>query len=345
MAESFYDVFRAVRIHEVHSGEPYSELAFKTLRLAFLFLRKIQFAEPVDRCDRLNQGRYLPGYLGDRSLNLSYELEEGRHGTEGDRMCCDARNSPCEGRDVASREAQLDHGAGEEVVVVTVDCLLLEVVLEFSEGAYGMACIFHRGDQGPVLDVLLDMGLDAAVGGADLAGETAHALDVASAEDEGYGHDDDYYGGETPVERAEEYEGRGELDGSGEQSGHRAGEGVRDAGNVSFETVEHVSRMEGFLAGPAAFHDLDEVAVSDGVAYADVSACLEVADDDVEEDLGQCACSHEDDERHEPALCAACRYIDQMLADPHMEHGHGYRQYADETDQYDAGAEARRCLP
>mgnify|MGYP006923194047 CR=1 FL=1 len=208
-----------------------------------------------------------------------------------------------------------------------------------------MVGVFKGGDQGPVLDVLLDMGLDAAVGGADLSGETSHALDVASAEDEGYGHDDDYDGSETPVERAEEYEGRGELDGSGEQSGHRAGEGVRDAGNVSFETVEHVPRMEGFLAGPSALHDLDEVAVSDGVAYADVSACLEVADDYVEEDLGQCACSHEDDERHEPAFCAARRDIDQMLADPHMEHGHGYRQYADETDQYDAGAEACRCLP
>ena len=30
------------------------------------------------------QGRDLLGYLGDRALDLSDELEEGRHRTEGD---------------------------------------------------------------------------------------------------------------------------------------------------------------------------------------------------------------------------------------------------------------------
>ena len=67
-----------------------------------------------------------------------------------------------------------------------------------------MVGVFKGGDQGPVLDVLLHVGLDAAVGLADLAGEASHALDVCPAEEEGYRHDDDYYCGEAPVHGAEE---------------------------------------------------------------------------------------------------------------------------------------------
>lgn len=173
----------------------------------------------------------------------------------------DARDSPREGRDVAGRKAQLDDRAGEEIIAVPVDGLLLEVVLELPEGAYRMAGILHRGYECPVLDVFLDMGLDAAVSAADLSRKPAHALDVAAAEEEGYGHDHDHYGGETPVEVAEEEEGGGELDGSREQRRHRAGKGVGHTGDIAFQAVQHVARVQGLLARPPALHDLDEVAV------------------------------------------------------------------------------------
>ena len=81
----------------------------------------------------------LAGHLGDRSLDLSYELEEGCHGSEGDGARCYACDSPREGDDVAGREAELDYAAREEVVVVAGDGLSLEVVLVVSEGVDRMA--------------------------------------------------------------------------------------------------------------------------------------------------------------------------------------------------------------
>ena len=82
----------------------------------------------------MDQGRDLLGYLGDRTLDLSDELEEGCHRTEGDGLCCDAGDSPGEGCDVACGEAEGDHRTGEEVVVVPVDGLLLEAFLVSFKG-------------------------------------------------------------------------------------------------------------------------------------------------------------------------------------------------------------------
>ena len=48
IAESFDHIDSAVRIPEIHIREPYSKLACETHGLAFLFLRKIQLAQPVD---------------------------------------------------------------------------------------------------------------------------------------------------------------------------------------------------------------------------------------------------------------------------------------------------------
>ena len=70
-----------------------------------------------------------------------------------------------------------------------------------------------------------------------------------------------------------------------------------------------------------------------------------MADDDIEEDLSQGAGRHQDDVGSQTALGAACRYVDEMLADPHMQHGHGNGKHADHPHQDDAGAEPGRCLP
>ena len=70
-----------------------------------------------------------------------------------------------------------------------------------------------------------------------------------------------------------------------------------------------------------------------------------MADDDIEEDLSQGAGRHQDDVGSQTALGAACRYVDEMLADPHMEHGHCNGNHAHQTDRHDAHAEACRCLP
>lgn len=97
VAEPFEDVPVAVRIGKGYVAEAYAELAVEADRFAFFFLRKVEFAEAVDRGDRMHEGRYLLGYLGDRSLDLSHELEEGGHGSEGDCSGCDACDSPREG--------------------------------------------------------------------------------------------------------------------------------------------------------------------------------------------------------------------------------------------------------
>lgn len=78
-----------------------------------------------------------------------------------------------------------------------------------------------------MLDVFLEVGVDSAVGGADVVGQSAHAVDIRSAEQEGCRHDEDHDKGETPVHGAEEEEGGSELNDCGDDCGHRAGEGVR----------------------------------------------------------------------------------------------------------------------
>ena len=77
-----------------------------------------------------------------------------------------------------------------------------------------------------MLDVFLDVGLDAAVCLAEFACEAAHSLDVTAAEKERYRHYQDYYRSESPVHRAEEKEGCKELDGSGDDGRNCACERV-----------------------------------------------------------------------------------------------------------------------
>ena len=83
VGEAFDDVSVAVRIAEGDVFEADSELSFESDRLAFFFLREVELAEAVNGGYRVNQRRYLLGYLGDRALDLADELEEGGHGTEG----------------------------------------------------------------------------------------------------------------------------------------------------------------------------------------------------------------------------------------------------------------------
>ena len=71
IGEAVDDFFSAVRIGEVHIGEAEAELAVEPYRIAFFFLRKVEFTESVDGCERMYQGRDLLGYLGDRTLDLS----------------------------------------------------------------------------------------------------------------------------------------------------------------------------------------------------------------------------------------------------------------------------------
>ena len=83
MAESFDGLALAVRVGEVDVCEAYAYLSFELDRFAALFLREFEFAESVDGCDCVDSCGELAGHLGDRSLDLSYELEEGCHGSEG----------------------------------------------------------------------------------------------------------------------------------------------------------------------------------------------------------------------------------------------------------------------
>lgn len=85
-----------------------------------------------------------------------------------------------------------------------------------------------------MLDVLLDVGLDAAVCASDLSCEPAHALDVAAAEKEGERHDQEDYKGKSPVHRAEEYDCRQKLDYGRYEGGNGPCEGVGDSRDVSF---------------------------------------------------------------------------------------------------------------
>ena len=76
--------------------------------------------------------------------------------------------------------------------------------------------------------------------------------------------------------------------------------------------------------------------MSQGVAKGDLGLDLDLADDDREEDLRQCAGCKDNDEGHKIAFCIMRRYVYQSFADPHVQHCHGNRHCADETDAEDA---------
>ena len=78
-----------------------------------------------------------------------------------------------------------------------------------------------------MLDVFLKVGVDLAVGGADVVCEPAHAVDVGTAEQEGHRHDQKDDEREAPVHGSEEKKGCDELDGCRYDGGQRAREGVR----------------------------------------------------------------------------------------------------------------------
>ena len=196
-----------------------------------------------------------------------------------------------------------------------------------------------------MLDVLLDVGLDAAVCVSDLSCEPAHALDVAAAEKEGERHDQEDYKGESPVHRAKEYYCSEKLDYGRYEGGNGPCEGVGDSRDVSFETVEHVSGVEGFFAGPAAFHDLDEVAVADVVADADVGLGLKVRYDDVEDYLGEGTSDEQEDERGEGTMDGSGRYVHESLGYPDVGHRDGYGKDADDSDGGYAEPVSSRCAP
>lgn len=94
VGESFDNVSVAVRVAEGDVFEADSELSFESDRLAFFFLREVELTETVDGGYRVDQRRYLLGYLGDRALDLADELEEGGHGTEGYGVGCNADDAP-----------------------------------------------------------------------------------------------------------------------------------------------------------------------------------------------------------------------------------------------------------
>ena len=94
VGEAFDDVSVAVRVAEGYVFEADSELSFESDRFAFFFLREVELAEAVDGGYRVDQRRYLLGYLGDRTLDLADELEEGGHGTEGYGVGCNADDAP-----------------------------------------------------------------------------------------------------------------------------------------------------------------------------------------------------------------------------------------------------------
>ena len=188
-----------------------------------------------------------------------------------------------------------------------------------------------------MLDVFLEVGVDLAVGGPDVVGEPAHAVDVCTAEEEGHRHDQEDYEGESPVHGSEEDEGCDKLDGCRYDGGQGTREGVRHFGDVAVETAEHVSGMECFLTKPAAFHDLGEVPVSQGVSHGYVGPCLETADHYGEEYLEDRAGCEDCDMDIEVAVGGIGRDVDKSLADPYVYHRHCDRHGADEGDGKDAG--------
>ena len=88
-----------------------------------------------------------------------------------------------------------------------------------------------------MLDVFLEVGVDPAVGGADVVGQTAHSVDVCPAEQEGCRHDEDHDKGETPVHGAEEEEGCEELERCCYDCRHSARERVSYLGYISVESA------------------------------------------------------------------------------------------------------------
>ena len=279
------------------------------------------------------------------ALNLRHELQEGGHQAEGDGALVETEHTPEEGDDIASREAYLHHAAREEAEVVAVEYLLLEVVLKTVETPGDMGGVLEGGHEGAVLQILLQVGLHAAVGAADLAGEAAHLVEVGFAEQQGHGHHKEQDAGQTEVEHAEEAEGGGKLQGGDKGGGHRAADGVGDGVDIVLETVEEVAAVELLASVPTALHQVGEEALAKLVAQTDLGGDTEqIVGSGEQEFAEQTAHEQQDIGRHAAGVTAGGN-VDQNLAEPDEREGTDDVEQTGEAAEEDAQAAAVRDVP
>ena len=198
--------------------------------------------------------------------------------------------------------------------------LFLQFVLQRVEPFPRVVSMFHRGNECPVLDVLLNVALHAAVRVLDVPGQPAEFPETAFAQYQCDRHDEKYCQCKSVVDFRDEISGENQLDKSTGDFGNRIAYCFRDFSNVIHQSVQQVARVHFFLAGPFPGHDPSEKPASD-IA----TECYLALGFDSRACYGQCllqqyAPSEYKCESQNPSFRVTGRNVDQMLAYPDKEH-------------------------
>ena len=142
-----------------------------------------------------------------------------------------------------------------------------------------------------MLETLLQVTLDLALGLPDAAGHLPQAADENPAEQDEKRGDQHQQCGEPPVHRAQEHDGGDHLDHGGEYLRNIGHDDVRDRAHVGLEAVHGVTRMALLLSQPFGIQEVGVEAFPDDEVHLGVGQVLhphvDGGEDQPEDDDGE----------------------------------------------------------
>ena len=163
-----------------------------------------------------------------------------------------------------------------------------------------------------MLEALLEVALDLALGLPDAAGHLPQAADENLAEQDEQRGDEHQQRGEPPFHRAEEDDGGDHLERRGEDLRDVGDDDVRDGAHVGFEAVHGVAGVPLLLPQPFGIEQVGVEALPDDEVHLGVREVFhpdtdggdhEAEDDDAEDDgrpQAQAACHGAGGDVHQP---------------------------------------------
>ncbi len=186
----------------------------------------------------------------DGLLYLPDELDEGDERSVGDEPLLQTADAPCKGYEVARGEADVHQHGGNGGEFCLVYHFRVQTALK------GVEFLRHGGDllQGfdneCVLQAFLDDRLHAALGGADVVSEAAHAADIEPAAKHEERQDEDNDARQRPIHNEEEGESTDELHTGGDERRQALREETYDVANVALNAVDEVAAVKLFHLAP-----------------------------------------------------------------------------------------------
>ena len=139
-------------------------------------------------------------------------------------------------------------------------------IVHLRQTADSLVGIFQGAYQHPMLQMLLQVALYAAVGIAYLPRHAPHPAHIALAEQQRDRHYEQHHTCKAQVHLREKKQGAGQLRECHENGRQRVAQRIGDRIYVAFHPVEHVAGMELFTPEPAALHQVHKKPAAQSVA-------------------------------------------------------------------------------